>query len=173
MSVKMDVQMTPRAMYDFLLYHTYSHLSGLIGAIFGVVVLGLGIRAMAQGDYTAGMMFFFFAAVFLVMTPLTLKSKAKAQVKTRNHYFPGRSADRGEMGRISEGSFYEPDIDSLYHAGTCACFSEGSARRAVYSSCADDLNTYGAGESEDPSGTVRGKRKENYGNRDKKSEGDV
>ena len=46
MSVKMDVQMTPRAMYDFLLYHTYSHLSGLIGAIFGVVVLGLGIRAM-------------------------------------------------------------------------------------------------------------------------------
>ena len=80
MSVKMDVQMTPRAMYDFLLYHTYSHLSGLIGAIFGVVVLGLGIRAMAQGDYTAGMMFFFFAAVFLVMTPLTLKSKAKAQV---------------------------------------------------------------------------------------------
>ena len=80
MSVKMDVQMTPRAMYDFLLYHTYSHLSGLIGAIF--VVLGLGIRAMAQGDYTAGMMFFFFAAVFLVMTPLTLKSKAKAQVKT-------------------------------------------------------------------------------------------
>ena len=82
MSVKMDVQMTPRAMYDFLLYHTYSHLSGLIGAIFGVVVLGLGIRAMAQGDYTAGMMFFFFAAVFLVMTPLTLKSKAKAQVKT-------------------------------------------------------------------------------------------
>lgn len=81
MSVKMDVQMTPRAMYDFLLYHTYSHLSGLIGAIFGVVVLGLGIRAMAQGDYTAGMMFSF-AAVFLVMTPLTLKSKAKAQVKT-------------------------------------------------------------------------------------------
>lgn len=77
------------------------------------------------------------------------------------------------MGRISEGSFYEPDIDSLYHAGTCACFSEGSARRVVYSSCADDLNTYGAGESEDPSGTVRGKRKENYGNRDKKSEGDV
>ena len=43
MSVKMDVQMTPRAMYDFLLYHTYSHLSGLIGAIFGVVGLGLGI----------------------------------------------------------------------------------------------------------------------------------
>ncbi len=82
MSVKLDVQMTPKAMYDFLLYHTYSHLSGLIGAIFGVVVLGLGIRAMAQGDYTAGMMFFFFAAVFLVMTPLTLKSKAKAQVKT-------------------------------------------------------------------------------------------
>ena len=63
MSVKMDVQMTPRAMYDFLLYHTYSHLSGLIGAIFGVVVLGLGIRAMAQGDYTAGMMFFFFEKI--------------------------------------------------------------------------------------------------------------
>ena len=30
-----------RAMYDFLLYHTYSHLSGLIGAIFGVLYLDL------------------------------------------------------------------------------------------------------------------------------------
>ena len=76
--------------YNFITYHfayetekVMEGLSnGLIGAIFGVVVLGLGIRAMAQGDYTAGMMFFFFAAVFLVMTPLTLKSKAKAQVKT-------------------------------------------------------------------------------------------
>lgn len=41
MSVKMDVQMTPRAMYDFLLYHTYSHLSGLIGAILELLYLDL------------------------------------------------------------------------------------------------------------------------------------
>ena len=82
MSVKMDVQMTPRAMYDFLLYHTYSHPSGLIGAIFGVVVLGLGIRAMAQGDYTAGMMFFFFCRSFSCYDTSHTEVKGEAQVKT-------------------------------------------------------------------------------------------
>ena len=65
------------------------------------------------------------------MTPLTLKSKAKAQVKTTPMFqkpityelteegitIPRKiSRPEGEMGRVSEGSFYEPDIDSLYHA---------------------------------------------------------
>ena len=31
MSVKFEVKMTDKIMYDFLLYHTYTHMSGLLG----------------------------------------------------------------------------------------------------------------------------------------------
>lgn len=81
MFVKFEVKMTTKAMHDFLLYHTYSHMSGLIGAVFGVVTLGLGIRMWGQGDYNAAMMMFMFSSLFLIVTPFSLKSKAKTQVK--------------------------------------------------------------------------------------------
>ena len=31
MSVKFEVKMTDKIMYDFLLYHTYTHMRGLLG----------------------------------------------------------------------------------------------------------------------------------------------
>lgn len=40
MSVKFEVKMTDKIMYDFLLYHTYTHMSGLLGAMIGVLALG-------------------------------------------------------------------------------------------------------------------------------------
>ena len=43
MSVKFEVKMTDKIMYDFLLYHTYTHMSGLLGAMIGVLALGMGI----------------------------------------------------------------------------------------------------------------------------------
>lgn len=81
MSVKIKVQMTSKAMYDFLLYHTYSSMNGKVGVLFGGVTAGLGVRALVRGEYNAGMMFLFLATVFLVLTPMTLKSKAGTQVK--------------------------------------------------------------------------------------------
>ena len=46
MSVKFEVKMTDKIMYDFLLYHTYTHMSGLLGAMIGVLALGMGINYM-------------------------------------------------------------------------------------------------------------------------------
>ena len=39
MSVKFTVKMTENYMYDFMLYHTYTHISGLLGAVIGAVAL--------------------------------------------------------------------------------------------------------------------------------------
>ena len=71
------------------------------------------------------------------MTPLTLKSKAKAQVKTTPMFQKPITYELTEEGitisqedqqtevkweEFPEGSFYEPDIDSLYHAGYVRLF---------------------------------------------------
>ena len=53
MSVKFEVKMTDKIMYDFLLYHTYTHMSGLLGAMIGVLALGMGINYMLSGDSMA------------------------------------------------------------------------------------------------------------------------
>ena len=81
MSVKFEVKMTDKIMYDFLLYHTYTHMSGLLGAMIGVLALGMGINYMLSGDSMAAMPAFILAALFLVVTPVSLKGKAKTQVQ--------------------------------------------------------------------------------------------
>ena len=35
MELEFDVKMTPAAMYDYLLHHTYSGMSGIVGALAG------------------------------------------------------------------------------------------------------------------------------------------
>lgn len=81
MAVKFEVKMTDKIMYDFLLYHTYTHMSGLLGAIIGVLALGMGIHYLLAGDTMAAMPAFIFAVLFLIVTPVSLKGKAKTQVQ--------------------------------------------------------------------------------------------
>ena len=80
MSVKFEVKMTDKIMYDFLLYHTYTHMSGLLGAMIGVLALD-GNQLYAVGRSMAAMPAFILAALFLVVTPVSLKGKAKTQVQ--------------------------------------------------------------------------------------------
>lgn len=44
MNIKFEVKMTKKAMFDFMLYTSYTSLSGIVGVIFGGVTLVLGIR---------------------------------------------------------------------------------------------------------------------------------
>ncbi len=81
MSVKFEVKMTDKMMYDFMLYHTYTHMSGLLGAIIGVLALGMGVNYMLAGESMAAMPAFIFAVLFLVVTPVSLKGRAKTQVQ--------------------------------------------------------------------------------------------
>ena len=43
MTVKFDVKMTEKAMYDFMLHTTYTSLNGIMGVILGGITLYLGI----------------------------------------------------------------------------------------------------------------------------------
>lgn len=86
MSVKFDVKMTDKAMYSFMLYHTYTSLSGIIGVVLGIVTFVLGMRMMSQGDYNPAMILFMITFFFIVFTPISLKSKSKRQVKTSKSF---------------------------------------------------------------------------------------
>ena len=52
MNIKFEVKMTKKAMFDFMLYTSYTSLSGIVGVIFGGVTLVLGIRQCMFGSYS-------------------------------------------------------------------------------------------------------------------------
>ena len=58
MVVKFDVKMTEQSMYDFMMYHSRTHVSGIAGAAVGVVSLLLGIFSVVRGDYMFSCLFF-------------------------------------------------------------------------------------------------------------------
>ena len=81
MSVKFEVKMTEKYMYDFLLYHNYTHFSGLITAIAGVLCLGVSVNNITSGNAQSGLLCLMCAILFLVINPMSMKSRAKMQVQ--------------------------------------------------------------------------------------------
>ena len=73
--------MTDGVMYDFLLYHNYTSMTGLIGSILGVLLLGVAITKGMAGDIQTAVLFFAISIFVLMSTPMTLKATAKNQVK--------------------------------------------------------------------------------------------
>ena len=52
MEEKLTVQMTKEALFDFLLYHTYSKFSGFLTNVLGAAVGIMGIILLATGKIT-------------------------------------------------------------------------------------------------------------------------
>lgn len=81
MSVKFTVKMTEKYMYDFFLYNTYTSVSGILGPVVGVAALMVAINSYLNGGTTAAMPGLLIAILFLVISPIQLKSRAKMQVQ--------------------------------------------------------------------------------------------
>lgn len=81
MSVKFDVKMTSKAMYDFMLYTSMTSLSGIFGIIVGGVLLVMGIKQVSIGEIATAATYFMFATLFLVVSPINTRVKAGEQVK--------------------------------------------------------------------------------------------
>ena len=80
MSVKINVKMTEEYMYDFMLYHNYTHMSGLMTAIAGVLCLAVFIQNIMDGNMQSSAVWLMCAILFLVISPSSMKAKAKSQV---------------------------------------------------------------------------------------------
>lgn len=81
MSIKFDVKMTEKIMYNFLLHHAYNNASVIIGNVVGILVALLGVNAWTEnpGD---GMLNIVLGVVVLVYTPFSLYMSANKQIKT-------------------------------------------------------------------------------------------
>jgi len=82
------VQMTEDALYDFMLYHTYSKLAGFLVNVLGVTVGLVGIFMRFTGKITLVQLLFYLIAaiIFLAYTPLQIRFRARKLIKTSREY---------------------------------------------------------------------------------------
>lgn len=80
-SIKIQVKLTDKDMLGFFNQHTYTHLSGLAGPIFGIVALILAVWCFTTGDYAYAVILVVFTYLFLISPPLAMRKKAKEQIK--------------------------------------------------------------------------------------------
>ena len=72
MEVEFDIKMTPGDLYDYMLHHTYSSASGLIGSIAGALMVVAGVSG-------AGMICLIAGVVVLLYLPVTLFLRSRQQ----------------------------------------------------------------------------------------------
>lgn len=74
MELEFDVKMTPFVLYDYLLRHTYSTFSGMLGTIVGVIFLAVFLN-------TKYVIYLIAAIVLILYIPVTLFLRANQQVQ--------------------------------------------------------------------------------------------
>lgn len=72
MEVEFDIQIKPGDLYDYMLHHTYTGPSGLIGAVAGALMLVAGLGG-------AGILFVVAGTVILLYLPGSLFLKSRQQ----------------------------------------------------------------------------------------------
>ena len=79
MEVSFDVKITPGVLYDYLLYHTYTGTTGLLGTIAGALLVVAYFMA-------GSMLYLIFGVVVLVYLPWTLFIRSKKQYLTNSAF---------------------------------------------------------------------------------------
>lgn len=74
MELEFDVKMTPTAMYDYLIQHTYNGMSGILGTIVGVFLI-MGFLSTKYSIYLIA------GIVVILYLPCTLFVRAHQQVQ--------------------------------------------------------------------------------------------
>lgn len=72
MEVEFDIKVTPGVLYDYLLYHTYTSASGLIGAVVGALLIVAFFMGQGALCLIAGI-------IILAYLPWTLFIKSRQQ----------------------------------------------------------------------------------------------
>ena len=74
MSIKFEVNMTDKIMYDFLLYHSYTSASGLFATLVGIGCFIFAVNKGLSGDSQSAILFGALGAMLLFSTPFCEKS---------------------------------------------------------------------------------------------------
>lgn len=115
MEVEFDVKITPGALYDYLMYHTYHSFAGLVGTIVGALLVVAFFMNMKPVFLIAGI-------VIILYLPWTLFIKSRQQYlanaafKEPLHY---RLSDEGV--EVSQGETVElQKWEDMYKANSTA-----------------------------------------------------
>lgn len=73
MEVEFDVKMNAGILYDYMLHHTYTSVSGIVGTILGLLLLVLFFGG-------AGVLYLIFGVVVVCYLPWTLFLRSKTQM---------------------------------------------------------------------------------------------
>ncbi len=80
MRSEFDIKMTTKAMYNFLMYHTYHTVSGIFSIVAGLaLIVYFFVQRGGEGQNT--WVFLLFGVLFLVYLPWTLYLRAAKQAK--------------------------------------------------------------------------------------------
>lgn len=104
MGIKLQVKMTTKDMYDFMLYHAYTGFLGIMSVVAGVVILVMGINILNSGDELSGYVMLFFAGSILFFLPVALWLTSHSQVaNSRRFQEPIDYAFSGKGIQIKQG----------------------------------------------------------------------
>ncbi len=78
--IKISIQIKSKDMFDFLIYHTYTHLSGLVGLCISMASLIMLIVNFNTMGSTGLLILALGSALFTVIYPIQLSLRAKQQV---------------------------------------------------------------------------------------------
>ena len=81
MPVSFQITLTEDHMYDFLLKHYYTHMGGIVSTIAGIFSVIMAGIFVYTGNFTQSGLWIMMAFIFLYVNRMTLRSKARMQVK--------------------------------------------------------------------------------------------
>ena len=118
MELEFDVKMTPAAMYDYLMHHIYSGMSGIIGAVAGAFC----IMVFLANKYV---IYLIAGVVILAYLPISLFLRAQQQVQ-------GTPAFKKPLHyKLTEEGISVSQDDSEEMQSWDACFKAVSTRSSI------------------------------------------
>ena len=101
MELELDIKITPNALYDYMLYHTYSGMSGLLSAVLGALLVILFFAGQSPIYLVAGI-------VVLVYLPYTLFVRSRKQyLSNANFKEPLHFSFNDEGMSVTQGEISE------------------------------------------------------------------
>ena len=97
MPIKIEVKITEKDIFSFMLHHHYSRPSGIFGTIMGAFALLVGINYIVQGNIQSSLILIICGFLLVAYIPYVLKKKAKAQKNAEmfQHPLEYEFSDRG------------------------------------------------------------------------------